>query len=282
MIKRIFCILIFLAFSCSGSYAADLIDYGDVKPPTQVDPAIFQQPRTLILIVDGQSMWGNFSLLTKFVPNPNVYELSIWDGKIYQSTGDPVMNMNGWDGRLSILPYLADRIIATGRADRVLICAINIGGTSAQQWSETGSLHDRKVHLMDILNGLGLTPNYCVSIQGQQDVYLGTSKTDYINQRISGLTAWRNLGMNAPIAVGVGVYWGGVSDIYPDRTLAIREGQIEAGLSGSNSGGPVSGVVSIGADDDTLGDSYRSERVHWNDLGRYYTVESWLPVFPFL
>ena len=65
-----------------------------------------------------------------------------------------------------------------------------------------------------------------------------------------------------------GVHWTNVSNDNP------------AGSSQFQSA--VQGGVSAGPEDDQFDDQYRAEGAHWNELGRHYTFERWLPVFPAL
>jgi len=92
-----------------------------------------------------------------------------------------------------------------------------------------------------------------------------------MQQRVSGINAWRKLGMTAPWVIGLGVHWTNVSNVNPVQAALIKTGQFQAAV--------VAGV-SAGPDDDEFGDGYRTEGVHWNDLGRYYTVQRWLNAFP--
>lgn len=217
-------------------------------------------------------MWSNSASLTTYIPSQPVYEFNIADGLCYPCDGGAVLGANTFQpGRLSITPYLADQLIIAGKAQRILLVNICVNGTSAQDWCPIGQCYPRITHVLNQLNTLGITPNYCVMLQGQADVAIQNSQANYTNLRTWGMTAMAQAGLSANIINGIGVHWTNVSNVYPTITAGIRAGQLQAAI---NAG------VSAGADDDVYGDTHRVEGVHWNDLGRYYTTQSWLPAFP--
>jgi hypothetical protein len=251
----------------------DFGDCKDLRGRSPVDPAIFKEPRTLILLVAGQSMWSNSSNAAPYVPwTGGVFEFNIADGQCYPSDGGPVLGANIFlPGRISITPYLADLIVANNKASRVLMVNVCVNGTTAQDWSPVGQCYPRIPYVLNQLETLGISPNYCCFLQGQADVANGDTHDNYVNLRVWCFNAMRGAGYSGPIVNGLGVHWTNVSDVNPTEAAAIKQGQFDAAVTAGISAGP---------DDDEFGDAYRVDGVHWNDGGRYYTTQRWLPAIP--
>jgi hypothetical protein len=240
-----------------------------------IDPAIFKLPGTHIMGSDGQSMPSGFSEVTYYQPSVGgpggqVYELNINDGKIYKVDGWAMSNLDNVQGRLSILPYLGDMMVATGKCQRVLIVAINVGGSHSARWCPGGDLWPRIVRALDLLRDLGLKPTFWMRQIGQTDAQMGTTTADYIAQNQFSINVMRSLGMDAPFIMGRGAY-----QLYtpPANIAAIQAGQIAIGQS--------PGGMRLSGDDDTIpdGGEWRADGVHWKNWGRYHSVMGrWIPV----
>ena len=250
-------------------------DCTDLRGRSPVDPGIFKQSRTLILMVLGQSMWGNYGTCTLYAPAAgHVYEFNIWDQKIYPSDGGPVLSAGG--GAISITPYLADMLIGYGHCARVLLVNLAIGSTSCADWDIMGKCYPRIQAALCQLNELGLQPNYCCVIQGHQDVSLGTTYDQFTKTRISMYQGIRAIGYHGSIISGLGC-WAQQAAGLTSQMANVKAGQLQAAL---NMGAPNN--VFAGIDDDTMLNnvSFRTDGVHWNDLGRFYTCWMWAQTFP--
>lgn len=256
-------------------------EYCDARGRAPVDPAIFKQSHSLVLGVAGQSMLANYGQLSPYNPWTGcVYELDTRTGNIYQVTDGsfPTMGMDGWSGRLSVLPYWADMLVATGKCRRILLAAHNIGGTTAQRWCPIGDLYARSVGTLQWLQGLGIPPNYWIEVQGQGEFNPGdaTVCTDAANY--AALRKWKfqglqAAGLSATIVVGQGAHWTGYSNVQAARYAAIKQGQVLS-THGINN-------VALGPDDDEWPDAgYRVDGVHPADGMRYWQMQRWLPAFP--
>lgn len=258
----------------------DLGEYRDPRGRTPVDPNIFKLPHSLILATSGQSMLGNFGQLTPYHPTSGgVYEFEPHSGLIYHVTDGSfqTMGMDGWAGRLSVLPYWADMLVQNGHAARVLLAAHNIGGTTAKRWCPIGDLYDRSAGILQMLQGLGIPPNFWVEMLGQADVDINTVGAAGSAQNFADFMRWkwqglRGLGLNCTVVIGQGAHWTNVSNVQTDRYAMIRQGQILAaqGLAG----------IALGPDDDKWPDTHRVDGVHPADLMRYFQLQDWLPAFP--
>lgn len=263
----------------------DFGDYRDTRGRTPVSASIFTQAGSAIIGVSGQSIVGNFSLLSGYQPFGEIYELNVWDGNIYRVDQNLIMGSNGgvaaWAGRTSFLPYLAQQLLAAGKAQRVLLCCAIMGGTNAFEWSPAapaapnGSrLGSRRTVIIEQLGILGLTCKHWIHDQGPSDS--DPSKT---NNAISGkswadLTQWgftndlRNAGYTGAIQVPLDSLapWG-------NATFA-RQGQ--AMLLTNATAGP----YVIGPDCDQWNQT-RVDGVHFGNNERYYAVNSgYVPILP--
>jgi hypothetical protein len=259
----------------------DIGEYRDARGRAPVDPAIFKQPHSLILGCAGQSMLANFAQVTRYDPwTGGVYELDTITGNIYQVTDGsfPTMGMNGWDGRVSVLPYWADMLCAQGRAERVLLAAHNVGGTTAQQWCPIGNLYQRSLGTLQWLQGLGIPPNFWIEMQGQgefnpNDPTVCTDAANYANLRKWKIQALQAAGLYCTVVIGQGAHWTGYSDVQTARYAEIKKGQVMA-----SQGVP---LICLGPDDDEWPDAgYRVDGVHPADGMRYWQMQRWLPCFP--
>jgi hypothetical protein len=256
-------------------------EYKDARGRTPVDPNIFKQPHSAVIGFSGQSMLGNFGQLTPYNPTSGqVYEFDIQTGNIYQVTDGSfqTMGMDGWAGRLSVLPYWADTLVHEGKAQRVLIAAHNIGGSCAARWCPIGDLYIRSSETLRMLKLLGIPPNLWVEVLGQADVDVNTTGAcasaqnfaDYMRWKWTGL---RNDGLTCPIVMGQGAHWTNVSNVQTARYAMVKQGQILAiqALAGT----------ALGPDDDEFPDAgYRVDGVHPIDNMRYFQLQRWLPAFP--
>lgn len=277
----------------------DCGEYRDPRGRTPVDPAIFQQPHSMVLACSGQSMLGNFAQLTPYNPWTGVvYELCTITGLIYQVTEGkyPTMGMDGWYSgevpgvpRSSVLPYWGDMLVANGKCSRVLLAAHNIGGTFAAQWCPIGNLFQRSLGTLQWLQSLGIPPTHWVEMLGQADVNASTVPVTYNGnvllpassaQNFADYMHWkwssmRGVGMTCPITMGQGAHWTGVSNVQTARYAMIKHGQLIAAQAYAE--------TELGPDDDEWPDAgYRVDGVHPADGMRYYQMQRWLPAFPVL
>lgn len=271
--------------SPSSTPIYDFGDYRDIRGRTPVDPNLFKLPGTLILGFSGQSIHGNFSDLSGWEPSGEIYELDVYTGNIYKITSNLIMGSNGWDGRSSIIPYLAYMLLVQGKS-RVLVATALCGGTNAWDWSPEAPanslgvrLGNRRDVIIERLQAYDLTPNLWISNQGQGDLDFSKPGHAASAESYSGLSAWglivnlRNKGYSGPIAIGRGAYWNGYSNVYTSQYAIIKQGQNLLATRGDL------GTLVIGPDEDNWISGCRADAAHLNNVGRYYVVNSgWLPL----
>ncbi|WP_028997915.1 sialate O-acetylesterase [Azohydromonas australica] len=151
---------------------------GDAKGPVQFNrynqlvayPGKVEIPRpeitgrTLVVFGLGQSNAANSGGERHEAVDDRV--LNYWNGKTYRAV-DPLLGASGQSG--SVWVALANRLVARQMADRVILLAAGIGGTSVQEWRRGGRLHAMlEERLLDARrNGLFVT--HFLWHQGEQD-----------------------------------------------------------------------------------------------------------------
>lgn len=270
-----------------GTPIYDFGDYRDTRGRTPVDPSIFKHPHSCVLAVSGQSIPGNYSALSGWNPTGEIYELNVWDGKVYRVDQNLIMGSDGgvgaWAGRTSFLPYLAAQLIGAGKAARVLLCCAIQGGTNAYDWCPIApadahgvTLGSRRTVIMQVLANLGLAPNWWIHDQGPSDSDPSKAVNATTGQNWSDLTMW---GFNADLRGPVG-YTGPIQvpldSIAPwgNATLARQGQQITWGRT--DAGSP----IAVGPDEDQW-NMTRVDGVHFGNNERYYAVNSgFVPSMP--
>lgn len=187
--------------------------YNDITGRTEVSSLITDRPNTKIVIVDGQSEHatasgtGTYSTVSAQANNLNVYNGGIYLG------ADPVLGCSSAPsvGVSSVNMRIADRIIARGKATRVIMVPIAIGGTlwAAYEPTASGSLFTRFQAAYNRLAAKGLAPDAIIAARGVTDAGAGTSGASVRASINAWITGVRGLGCVAPIYLGIFTMAGG-------------------------------------------------------------------------
>lgn len=147
----------------------------------------------------GQSTTGNWGDTIYTTANPTkALALSIYDGGLYPAT-DPIIGANGGGGSWS--GSLADKLIAAGKYQSVIICNIGVGTTSVANWDTNGALRARIRVAKERIAGLGLTVTGVLWQQGELDAANATTQAAYQASLNSVITYVRAIGIAAPFFV---------------------------------------------------------------------------------
>jgi len=162
-----------------------------------------RSPRDFIALTFGQSNAAN-SVLGRHTPQARV--LNFHDGRCYAGD-DPLPGATGTGG--SVWSRLGDRLLATGRYDRVVFAGIAVDGTGIGRWRPGGDLHPRLLDALHALTAAGLTPTHLLWHQGERDMVSGTSAETYVAAFGEMLAAIRAAGIDAPVYVAQATYCSG-------------------------------------------------------------------------
>jgi hypothetical protein len=238
------------------------------------DGVTVRPPRTLTLIVAGQSNHANSSDSEYTPTNAGVLNLSIFDGQLYRAK-DPLLGCSaglsvtgqGFVGG-NVAGRLGDRIIDAGYAERVVLVTIAVDASSIQNWAPNRTPPIANLtHRWDVtkrrLDMLGLTADAILWHQGETDAaQAGVTSALYV-QWMGEMAAYcRALGLTCPWFVCQATH------PYTTNATAIRAGQAAT----------VDGVYFFsGPDTDTIGSAGRQvDDTHFNASGNDTFGRLWM------
>jgi hypothetical protein len=147
---------------------------------------ICNQPgvKTAVVVVVGQSLSVNESP-TAYTPSGNVDQLDIFNGNCYKAK-DPLLGINVSGGvvtdqRGTWMSRFGDKLLATGKFDRVVIVPMAVGNTSIAQWSNNSPPYlFNKINIVGLrLRDAGLQCTAIMWGQGESDTSLQTTQANY-------------------------------------------------------------------------------------------------------
>lgn len=181
--------------------------YNNTDGRTQVSPYIVAGQSTAVFVVAGQSLAAN-TVDTNYTPvSPNVHVLNIYDGGVYSGI-DPMLGIpQGNPGQTgSFLGRLGDKLIASGKWQRVVFVPVAVGNTSASQWA-IGGIHNKRL-LIGPRRAAAL--NFPITAflwqQGENDTVLGTTQATYTTELEQIIATPRAEGFNAPWFIARSTY----------------------------------------------------------------------------
>jgi hypothetical protein len=95
---------------------------------------------------------------------------------------------------------LGNKLVESGRFDRVIIVSAGIGGSSVADWAAGGRLNQLLQHTLDGLQG-AYRVTHVLWHQGHADFLQGTSEPDYSARFASVLATIRAQNVSAPVYV---------------------------------------------------------------------------------
>lgn len=155
------------------------IGFSNIRGRTEVSSVITDPTTTKTIIVGGQSNMATACGTSVYeTVSSQSHNLNIYNGGIY-SGSDPVLGASYAPsaGPSSVVMRIADRIIARGKATRVIMVPIAIGGTPFAIWepNSANSLFTRIRTAILRCRARGLEPDHILWGQGETDKDLGTS-----------------------------------------------------------------------------------------------------------
>lgn len=213
-------------------------------------------PRDFIALTFGQSNAAN-SVRGRHTPQAPV--LNFHDGRCYAGD-DPLPGPTGTGG--SVWSRLGDRLLATGRYDRIVFAGIAVDGAAIGRWQPGGDLHPRLLDALHALTAAGLAPTHLLWHQGERDMQLETPAADYSAAFAQMLAAIRGAGVEAPVYVAQATYCSGRDS---PTLRAAQRGLVD----------PARGVFA-GPDTDALrGLQDRHDDCHFSAQGAERHADAW-------
>jgi hypothetical protein len=155
-----------------------------------------QSGKTMVALLLGQSNAANHSD-RRNVAGPAA--VSLFDGKCY-AAADPLPGGSGDGG--SLWPPLADRLVKSGRFDRVVLVPAAINGAGIARWAPGGDLEPWLTATVASLAGR-YRVTHVFWLQGETDLLLETSAAAYQQMFHALQGRLRALGVDAPVHLTV-------------------------------------------------------------------------------
>ncbi|CAN7171411.1 sialate O-acetylesterase [Rhizobium leguminosarum] len=216
--------------------------------------------RTAVLVVIGQSLSVN-EVPTPYVPihGSAIDQLNIYDGKLYRAK-DPLLGINVSGGTVTSqrgtwMLRMADKLVADGHFDRVIIVPMAVGNTRVEQWADSAS----PPYLFNKINVVGLRLRDaglpCTAImwgQGESDTIANTSQASYAASLKRVIAEFNHAIPNCPILVAQESYY------YGNTSAAVLAAQ--ASVVNNT-------TVFAGENVDLISSSGRYDNTHLNEAG---------------
>lgn len=163
-------------------------------PGKTVTPCPAQTPRTLVLLIAGQSNTANYAE-ARHVSAHGDRVLNYFAGACTVAAS-PLLGTAGDRGESWTL--LGNKIIAAGIADRVVLIPTGIGATAIRLWQQGGTLNPMLMQVVDEAQKR-YRITHVLWHQGESDFADGTSKQAYRAGFSSLVESLRRHGVDAPI-----------------------------------------------------------------------------------
>jgi hypothetical protein len=120
------------------------VDFQDPTGRIDVSAYIHQMvgPRTAVIVIAGQSYGTNAPATDPywqpsiFSPTAPVYQLNVFTGQFLVAR-DPLLGMSGIGG--TMWTRMAQKLVASGQYDNVVLVPLDVGGSSVGQWAPGGA-----------------------------------------------------------------------------------------------------------------------------------------------
>jgi hypothetical protein len=244
------CPLIFAG--CGGGKSAGTPNV--TVPPIAANPGVLPELHILVL---GQSVSSNCN--EKIYPaSPNVFQVSL-AGDI-KTASDPFEWADCKAG--SMWMPLGRMLIESGMASKVVFMPIGIGSTTVADWMQGGRSFSKLNNAIDVIKQRNLQFDYAFWHQGTSD--FGQTGAEVYSSRLSSVISYVNRNVtikNWLIAVH--------SRCYGTYDRQIESGQLAvAAALGDN--------IFVGANNNSLDNSYRFDTCHLNAQGQEAMAKLWL------
>lgn len=227
---------------------------------TAVNPNLVAGETTCVIIGGGQSTITNCGTASAYVKvSSNIHMMNIYTGGMYSAI-NAMIGVDG-DGECFLI-RLADKMIAAGKYQRVILVPFGLGSTDIARWTAGAFCDERTRVACQRVKSAGLlsaTQVYTIWQQGESDTVLATSQATMTAGISSVISTARAVLPTTPFYVSKTSYENGFT------SAAVRAAQAAV----------VTGTVFAGPDTDTLGGAYRHDNIHWNGAGSDAVAGLW-------
>jgi len=192
-----------------------LVDFPREKAEIE---CIAQDPRTIVLLLIGQSNAANFHG-QRHVSEYGDRIVNYFDGRCYRAAS-PLLGTSGHQGESWTL--LGNKLIAAGLADSVVLVPAAIGGSRIVRWQAGGDLNTA---MLEQVAGAMARYRFTHVLwhQGESDFTHDTPADSYTKMFDSLLGSLRRQGVDAPVFVSVTSRCRDYDKWYPDNPIAAAQ-----------------------------------------------------------
>ena len=221
-----------------------------------------QTSKTMVLLIAGQSNAAN-SGGQRYVGKTGV--VNYFAGKCYEAES-PLLGATGIAGD-SWTP-LGNRLIESGRADRVVLIASGMSGTSIERWKDGADLN---MMLRSVIADVGqhYKVTHVLWHQGEWDVGM-MNKEQYAEKFLSLVASIRRSGVTAPIYISIATHCE-LTDIpwNPDNEIAKAQRSLPDTVK----------EIRLGVNtDDLLKRTDRLDDCHFAETGQEKMADAWVAI----
>lgn len=229
-------------------------------------PCPAQTDRTAVLLVAGQSNAANHAQ-HRYASHYGARIVGFFDG-VCTIAQSPLLGASGEWGE--IWTPLANRLIASGAYDQVVLVPAAIGGSSAAQWTRGGSLHSVLTDAVAEAQASGYRFTQVLWYQGESDYFAQTPASKYRADLSDIFGSIRAARVRAPIYVAVATRCKAIAPQWTrdnpiahiQRTVAQVDPSVHAGIDA----------------DAIIGEADRYDNCHLAPSGVEKAVASWINV----
>ncbi|QWW67947.1 sialate O-acetylesterase [Rhizobium sp. WYJ-E13] len=214
--------------------------------------------RTAVLVFVGQTSVNNIP--TPYVPvNGNIDQLNIYDGKLYRAK-DPLLGINVagsavTDKRGTWMMRMADKLIADGHYDRVILVPMAVGATRVDQWADpfTWPFLGHNISVVGRrMRDAGLPCTAIMWGQGESDTIVNTPEAFYAASLQKVIAEFKRVIPGCPFLVAREAYFNGKTN---RGVLAAQASVVD------------NQTVFAGEDVESIGSADRYDNTQLNEAG---------------
>lgn len=232
-----------------------------VTCPTQTD-------RTAVLLLLGQSNAANYGG-QRHRSDYGARVVNAFDKRCFIAAS-PLLGSTNTKGEYWTL--LANKLIASGQNDNVILAPLAYGGSEVARWAAGGDFNPLLVDTVKQLHDSGYRITSVLWVQGEADLVFGTTAEAYQERFLSMVGTLRQHGVEAPVYISIASKClepsnGGFKEHIPDNVIV----QAQLALSKSGHG------IREGVNSDALldGDD-RYDDCHFGGSAEEKVSQAWL------
>lgn len=225
-------------------------------------PCPQQGSRTAVFVIAGQSNAANFAG-QRYTSAHGAQILNFFNGDCFIAAS-PLLGTS--ESRGEYWTRMANILVSMGKFDTVVLAPIAIDASNIARWARGGDLNGLMLTALANVHRQGYRVTHVLWHQGEADLIMGTSRSQYEANFQSVVDTLRTSGLDAPIFVSITSKCSSVAPYMAGNPIALAQ----AGLPDAGRG-IVTGVNT----DRLLDDSDRYDDCHFAGSGAEKVAAEW-------